>query len=59
MILRGEAECVIFDDAGQVLSRGTLTPGGALTALELPPGVWHVLIARLGCINKGFRCAAR
>lgn len=46
MILRGEAECVIFDDAGQVLSRGTLTPGGALTALELPPGVWHSVISK-------------
>ena len=46
MILRGEVECVIFDEAGQVLSRGTLTPGGELTAVELPPGTWHSVISK-------------
>jgi cupin fold WbuC family metalloprotein len=43
VLLRGEAACLTFDDAGTVTARHELEPGHGL---ELAAGTWHTLVAR-------------
>ena len=43
VLLRGEAACLTFDDAGTVIARHELEPGHGL---ELAAGTWHTLVAR-------------
>lgn len=45
VVLAGSIDFFQFDDAGMVTSRRTVAAGSALTGLELPPGVWHSIVA--------------
>jgi cupin fold WbuC family metalloprotein len=47
--LDGEADVLIFDDAGNVVERhrlGRSGPDGILWGVDLPVGVWHTVVAR-------------
>jgi len=49
LLLEGEADVIIFDDAGAVTARyrlGTETPEGRLWGVDVPPGVWHTVLPR-------------
>jgi cupin fold WbuC family metalloprotein len=43
--VRGRFALLLFDDAGQVTERVELAPDGPVVAADLPPGVWHAIIA--------------
>ena len=43
--LRGRMRLVLFDNEGTVTDTHVLSPDGDLTAIELPTGTWHTLIA--------------
>ena len=43
--LAGELEWLFFDDAGRITRRVRVAPGSETFALEVPPGIWHGLIA--------------
>lgn len=45
LILGGHAAVLIFDNAGRVTERTELQAGGETQVIELPPGVWHSLVA--------------
>jgi cupin fold WbuC family metalloprotein len=49
LLLEGEADVIIFDDAGAVTARyrlGADTPDGRLWGVDVPPGVWHTVLPR-------------
>lgn len=41
LVLQGRIELVLFDDAGCVSERVTMTPVHGTVAVELPPNAWH------------------
>lgn len=45
LVLGGRAAVLIFDNAGRVTERTELQASGDTQAVELPPGVWHSLVA--------------
>ena len=45
IVLRGRFGAVFFDDQGAVVSRAMLEPGGAVVGIDVPPGVFHTLLA--------------
>lgn len=45
LILGGHAAVLIFDNAGHVTERTEVQAGGETQVVELPPGVWHSLVA--------------
>lgn len=45
LVLGGRAAVLIFDNAGCVTERTELQASGETQAVELPPGVWHSLVA--------------
>ncbi|MEW6648321.1 MAG: WbuC family cupin fold metalloprotein [Pseudomonadota bacterium] len=47
VIMQGAAVILLFDDAGMVTERVELDAGGSVRAVELPPGVWHTVVARV------------
>ncbi|HVT35569.1 MAG TPA: WbuC family cupin fold metalloprotein [Nevskiaceae bacterium] len=46
--LQGELEWLFFDDGGAITRRVRVSPAGPVFGLEVPPGVWHGLIAHSG-----------
>jgi cupin fold WbuC family metalloprotein len=49
LVLEGVADVILFDDTGAITSRHSLgadTPQGHLWGIDLPPGVWHTVVAR-------------
>ncbi len=42
LALRGAAEVLTFSDAGEVLERREIRPGGGV---EIPPGTWHTVVS--------------
>lgn len=47
VVLHGAAVVLLFDDAGVVMERVELDAGGSVRAAEIPPGVWHTVVARV------------
>ncbi len=45
IVLRGKLGLVIFDDAGNVLSKTLLIAGGECIGVDIPHGTWHTLTA--------------
>lgn len=45
LILGGRAAILIFDNAGRVTERTELKASDGTQAAEIPPGVWHSLVA--------------
>lgn len=45
LVLGGHAAVLIFDDEGRVTERTEIQAGGETPVIELPPGVWHSLVA--------------
>ncbi|PLY02406.1 MAG: cupin fold metalloprotein, WbuC family [Desulfuromonas sp.] len=45
LVVRGEFVLVIFDDHGECVDLIQLRAGGDRVAVDLPPGVWHMVIA--------------
>jgi cupin fold WbuC family metalloprotein len=43
--VRGRFAVLLFDDGGRVTHRIVLAPSGATSAVELPAGTWHSLLA--------------
>jgi cupin fold WbuC family metalloprotein len=41
----GRLGLVVFDDAGAIVARHVLEPGGDAIGVDLPPGTWHTLVA--------------
>ncbi|HEY1947583.1 MAG TPA: WbuC family cupin fold metalloprotein [Bryobacteraceae bacterium] len=49
LVLEGAADVILFDDQGVITARyrlGTESPEGHLWGVDLPPGVWHTIVAR-------------
>jgi cupin fold WbuC family metalloprotein len=49
IVLEGAADVVLFDDQGVETARyhlGTETAEGHLWGVDLPPGIWHTVVAR-------------
>lgn len=49
LVLEGVAEVILFDDEGRVTARhrpGLESPEGRLWGIDIPPGVWHTILAR-------------
>ncbi|MFC1749870.1 WbuC family cupin fold metalloprotein [Pseudomonadota bacterium] len=45
MAVRGRLVMLVFDDNGTVTRREELASNGAVNGVELPPNVWHTVIA--------------
>ena len=45
LVLGGRAAVLIFDNEGRVTERTELQANGEIQVAELPPGVWHSLVA--------------
>lgn len=45
IVLQGELDLLIFDDAGKIVERTTLAPS-TTRVVEIPPGTWHSYISR-------------
>ena len=45
VVLRGKLGLVIFDDAGNVLSKKLLIAGGECIGVDIPHGTWHTLLS--------------
>lgn len=48
IVLEGMVEAILFDDQGAVTARhvlGAEGPGGKVWGIDLPPGVWHTVLA--------------
>ncbi len=43
--VRGRFHLLIFDDAGTVTERIELSPQGPVMVADVPPGVWHAIVA--------------
>lgn len=49
VVLEGEADVILFDDHGNETARyrlGTKGADGHLWGVDLPPGVWHTVVAK-------------
>jgi cupin fold WbuC family metalloprotein len=49
IVLEGIAEVILFDEHGTVTGRhqlGAESPQGRLWGIDIPPGVWHTILAR-------------
>jgi len=49
IVLEGVADAILFDDDGAITARHALggkTSEGRLWGIDLPPGVWHTVVAR-------------
>ena len=45
VVLAGSIGVLLFDDAGTVVERRLLTPGGADVGIQMPAGAWHAFVA--------------
>jgi cupin fold WbuC family metalloprotein len=48
LVLEGEIDLLIFNDAGQVIQRTSMSPT-ATRAVEIPPDAWHAYV----CMQSG------
>ena len=48
MVLQGQLDLLIFDDAGNLTQRIIMSPG-ATPAVEIPPNTWHAYV----CMQSG------
>jgi cupin fold WbuC family metalloprotein len=49
VVLEGLADAIVFDERGAITARyslGAETPDGRLWGIDVPPGVWHTVVAR-------------
>ena len=49
LALEGMADVVLFDDDGAITARyqlGAESPEGRLWGVDIPPGIWHTILAR-------------
>ena len=49
LVLEGIAEAILFDDEGSITARhqlGADSPEGRLWGIDIPPSVWHTIVAR-------------
>jgi cupin fold WbuC family metalloprotein len=49
LVLEGRADVILFDEDGRVTARhqlGAESPEGRLWGIDIPPGVWHTIVAR-------------
>ncbi len=49
LVLEGAADVILFDDQGKETTRYRLGVGGSgdhLWGVDLPPGIWHTIVAR-------------
>jgi len=49
LVLEGVAEVIIFDDQGAITARyslGAESPQGRVWGIDIPPGLWHTILAR-------------
>lgn len=49
LVLKGEVEVILFDDAGTVIARhrlGAESMDGRIWGIDIPPGVWHTILPR-------------
>ena len=49
LVLEGLADAIVFDDDGGISARyqlGAESPEGRLWGIDIPPGVWHTILAR-------------
>jgi cupin fold WbuC family metalloprotein len=48
LVLEGRADVIIFDDLGAITARyrlGEESPEGRVWGVDIPPGVWHTILA--------------
>jgi len=45
MVLTGRGAVIIFSDDGAIEGTYRLAPGGDLLGVDIPPGVWHTVVA--------------
>jgi cupin fold WbuC family metalloprotein len=45
LAISGAVGVLIFDEAGGLLERRRLSPGGADRGVEMPSGIWHTFVA--------------
>ncbi len=45
LVLKGRIAVLIFDNDGRIEQRVVLSPQGGQVGLEIPPGVWHGVVA--------------
>ena len=45
LVLRGKLGALVFDDAGTVIDRVLMTPGGECCGIDIPHGTWHCVLA--------------
>jgi cupin fold WbuC family metalloprotein len=51
LVLEGMADVILFDDEGAITARhrlGAESPEGHMWGIDIPPGVWHTILARTG-----------
>src|SRR5579875_127342 len=51
LVLEGEAEVIVFDGNGSIEARHYLGPEsaeGPVWGIDIPPGIWHTVLARTG-----------
>jgi len=49
LVLEGIADVILFDEDGAITARhrlGVESPEGHLWGVDMPPGVWHTIVAR-------------
>ena len=57
LVLKGRLGLLIFNESGDVLDKRVLEAGGACVGVDLPPGVFHALVA-LEADSILFECKA-
>lgn len=45
VVVRGELGLIVFDQAGNPLSRCRVAPGSSCVGVNIPHGVWHTVLA--------------
>lgn len=43
--LAGSIGVLVFDDAGELVDKRVISPGGPVMGAEMPPGVWHTFVS--------------
>lgn len=45
LAVAGRLGLIVFDDAGAILAKHVIEPGGEAIGVDLPAGTWHTLVA--------------
>ena len=43
--LAGSIGVLVFDDAGELVEKRVISPGGPVMGAEMPPGAWHTFVS--------------